>query len=109
MIRVVNKREHTPSPHDVYIGRPSVLGNIYSHRTGTLASIIVKNRAEAVARYAKWLDANYESDDKVRREIDRLVQMYKDGKHINLVCWCTPFQCHGDVIKRKVEKLAGEK
>jgi hypothetical protein len=55
MINVVNKK--TFKGGGVYIGRPSPLGNPYTHIADrrTLAQNVVKTRDEAVAKYAEWL------------------------------------------------------
>ncbi|MGK7635302.1 DUF4326 domain-containing protein, partial [Salmonella enterica] len=45
-------------PYDVYIGRPSKWGNPYSHKEDTLAEFKVKNRAEALEKYEKYLLEN---------------------------------------------------
>lgn len=53
-------------------------------------------RAEVIEKYRKWLW------DKIRSEhftLDDLVAM--DGK--NLVCYCAPMACHGDVLQKAVK------
>ncbi len=46
---------HKNMPHDVYCGRPSIWGNVFSHESGTLAQFRVTTRQQAVYSYAKWL------------------------------------------------------
>lgn len=107
MIKVVNKRRHTPRHDDVYIGRPSVFGNPFTHKEGTLARTNVASRSEAVKFYHGWLREQYISNPLITKELQRLADLFKAGKHINLVCWCAPKECHGDVIKDAIEKIAG--
>jgi hypothetical protein len=89
--RVVHKSE----PHDVYVGRPSIYGNPYSHKAGTAAKFRVASRAEAIARYETWLLA--------QPGLVALVQAELTGKVLG--CWCRPkegFQgrllCHAQVL-----------
>lgn len=101
-ITVVRKHGPKPAGRDVYIGRPSPLGNPF-------AIDIDGTREEVVAKYKVWLNqqiAHVASDDP-RRPIndilDTLVNAHRDGEDINLVCWCSPKQCHGDVVKAFIE------
>jgi hypothetical protein len=63
----------------IYIGRPGVWGNPYQiGPDGT--------REEVIEQYRVWLLASTLMDD--------LHQL----KGCNLVCWCAPLPCHGDVL-----------
>lgn len=78
---VLNKRTHKIDPKtDVYIGRPSKWGNPF---------VIGKdgNRTEVVEKYRGWLLTN-------KALIKDLPELYDK----NLVCWCAPQACHGDVL-----------
>jgi hypothetical protein len=106
MIRVVNKKTHKPSKADVYIGRPSPLGNPFTsiQNRKTLAQYMCKSREESIARYKKWILEKLEKGDPaVTSEIKRLKEKVARGEDINLVCWCAPLACHGDVIKEIIE------
>ena len=96
--KVVHKLYHVPTPHDIYIGRPSILGNPYSHKTGTLALYRTATATEAVVSYATWLKIKIVSKDP---EILRALQEIQDDSI--LVCWCKSPQnpeapCHGSVL-----------
>lgn len=81
MPSVLNKRD--PDARGVYIGRPSVFGNPFRiGRDGT--------RAEVVAKYETWLFSQPDLLSRVKRDLT--------GK--NLICWCAPSACHGDVLLR---------
>lgn len=87
-----------------YIGRPSVLGNMFTHKKGTKADVIVASREEAVAMYRKWIVYKIKQKDKdVLDELRRLKQIAINGE-LNLGCWCAPQACHGDVIKDILER-----
>lgn len=103
MIQVVNKYKHVPTKDDCFIGRPSPLGNPYSHMAGTTAIFTVSSREEAVQKYEEYLTSAVNDNVRVKTEIDRLVQKAVSGD-LNLVCYCKPKACHGDVIKKVIEE-----
>ena len=64
----------------VYIGRPSKWGNPFViGRDGSRADVIAKYRAWIVAQPA------------LMNALDEL-----GGR--DLICWCAPLACHGDVL-----------
>ncbi len=80
MPTVLNKRT---SSDGAYIGRPSKFGNpfvIGAHGT----------RDDVVEKYEAWLRSQPALMEAAKRELR--------GK--NLVCWCAPQRCHGDVLLR---------
>jgi len=86
MCRVLNKRNvRVMTCNHVYIGRPSKWGNPF---------VIGKdgNRQEVVRKYEEWLLNN-----KLMNDVHEL-----QGK--NLVCWCAPLACHGDVLLKYANK-----
>lgn len=101
MIRVVNKRSGVPG---VYIGRPTPLGNPFTHLpTRSLAEVQVGSRAEAIERYAAWLDEQLAEPGPARRMYEQLAAQARQGD-LTLVCWCAPASCHGDVLKVRLER-----
>jgi Domain of unknown function (DUF4326) len=75
-------------PNSVYIGRPSKWGNPFViGKHGTRTEVIEKYRAYILSR--PWLMAT-------------LPELR--GK--NLVCWCAPEPCHGDVLLELVQRGA---
>lgn len=74
--------------YDVYIGRPSVWGNPFSHLDDTLANYKVESRSEAILKYREWLLTQPRLLEKARKELRGKV----------LGCWCKPLPCHGDVL-----------
>lgn len=87
--RVIHCRDRgsIPAEEYVYIGRPSIWGNPFSHRPDTLARYRVASRAEAIAAYAHWL----QTQPALLRQLHTL-----KGK--TLGCWCKPQACHGDIL-----------
>ena len=89
MTRVVHcKRE----VYDVYIGRPGLWGNPYSHLPNTLAEFKVSTREEAITMYEIWL-----------KQQPELLAQLPTLKGKILGCWCKPQACHGDVLARLAE------
>ncbi|NGM37981.1 MULTISPECIES: DUF4326 domain-containing protein [Methylobacterium] len=82
MCRVLNKR-HTGLPaRAISIGRGSKWGNPFViGRDG--------DRATVIARYERWLADQHH----LLRALDEL-------RGCDLVCWCAPLPCHGDLLMR---------
>ena len=82
MPKVLNKRVDGIPPGAVYIGRPSVWGNPF---------VIGKDgsRDDVIAKYEAWL---------MTRPVLLAGLPQLRGK--DLVCWCSPAGCHGDVLVR---------
>ena len=76
--------------HDVYVGRPTIYGNPFSHLESTAAKFKVASREEAIEKYEEWLRA--------RPSLMRLVRQELKGKVLG--CWCVPKPCHGEVLAR---------
>ena len=86
--RVLNRRTDTIPPNAMYVGRPSKWGNPFTHLSGnTLAQFQVGSVAEAVAAYRHWLV-----------EQPELMAALQELRGKDLVCWCKPGPCHGDVL-----------
>lgn len=83
-MRVLNKRDGGVG---TYIGRPSKWGNPFViGKDGT--------REEVIEQYETW----------ARQRFDREDLMELAGN--NLVCWCAPLPCHGDVLVELVEEMS---
>lgn len=82
MPKVLNKtRDVVPLGEAVYIGRPSPWGNPFLiGRDGT--------REEVIRKFSEYLFANPDLVARVQAELR--------GK--DLVCFCAPEACHGDVL-----------
>jgi hypothetical protein len=94
MCKVINIKDKGDESNFVYIGRPTKFGNPYSHREGTLAEFRVASRKEALEKYEKYLLSN-----------PSLMESLHELKGKTLVCWCKPKACHGDILKKYVDKL----
>lgn len=83
MPRVLNKyKDHIPEDA-VYIGRPSKWGNQFAMQTRG-----PEERQRVIDRYTRYLSKHPELIVEIRKELR--------GK--DLVCFCAPLPCHGDVL-----------
>jgi len=88
MCKVLNARRagrHSTATQ-VYIGRPNKWGNPFViGRDGS--------RAEVIAKYRAWIVAQPE-----------LMGALDELRGRDLVCWCAPLACHGDVLRELANK-----
>ena len=81
MPKVVNKYHGNYPAGAVYIGRPGKWGNPFSiGKDGT--------RAEVIAKYRTMICDNPAMIEQAKREL----------RGRNLICFCAPQACHGDVL-----------
>jgi hypothetical protein len=86
MPKVLNKHRHGQLAGSVYIGRPGKWGNPFVvGRDG--------GREQVVALYRRWIMSQ-----------SRLLGSLGELRGRDLVCYCAPLPCHGDVLL----KLANE-
>ncbi|MFP1133318.1 DUF4326 domain-containing protein [Asticcacaulis sp. W401b] len=82
MCKVLNKHRHGVPEGAVYIGRGSKWGNPF--RMGADG-----DRAEVILRHERWMA----SQVALLRALDEL-------RGHDLVCFCAPAACHGDLLLR---------
>lgn len=100
-ITVANKHTATPQPGDIYIGRPSPLGNRFVlGRDG--------DRAQVIASYRIWLHGQLGAGpgNPAHAELHRLLGIARQ-RPLRLLCWCAPLPCHGDIVGALLRELAG--
>lgn len=87
--KVYNKH-HKDAPADaVYIGRGSLWGNRYTHlKSSYPGTVQVDSREEAVRLF----------EEEIRSNPQNILDIINDLKGKNLVCFCAPLACHGDVL-----------
>jgi Domain of unknown function (DUF4326) len=82
MCRVLNKHKAGRPADAVYIGRGSKWGNPF--RIGPDG-----DRATVIAKYERWL-----------RDQHHLLRALDELRGRDLVCFCAPARCHGDLLLR---------
>lgn len=85
-------------PGSYYIGRGTALGNPF----------VMNGEAErnfVCDQYELYFQGKlFDNDPAFMKELNRLYQAAK-SKDIVLGCFCSPKRCHGDTIKRYLDKL----
>lgn len=106
MITVKNKYTSKRESNDIYIGRGSPLGNPYCHLEieNSKAEFKCDTREEAVKKFENYITDKIEKKDPlICAELNKIYSLAKK-QDVNLVCFCKPKNCHGDIIKKIIEK-----
>lgn len=98
---VIVRNKKTYDGPGVYIGRnmPGQPG----HPLGNPFKVGPISREESIDRYKKLFYGAWVYDDTKKNALASLRKMYDNGEDINLICWCAPEACHGDIIKEWLE------
>lgn len=67
----------------------------------------IKRRMQVISAYAYDLARDRDSGGPMEQEIARIAERVRFGERIALRCWCAPLPCHGDLIRQRIEELAG--
>lgn len=104
-IKILNEKTDRYTIDDTYIGRGSILGNPFTHLPlgQTKAQVQVKTREDAILAYKNYAIEMIKTDKAFRGEMVTLLKKLLSGTDVNLVCYCKPLACHGDVIKEILE------
>ena len=87
MARVLNKRTDEILPDAIYVGRPSKWGNPYRMSKYRSRKLVIE-----------WYRRHIEQE--IRNGCVDLSELR--GK--DLVCWCSPLPCHGDILLELANK-----
>ena len=89
MPKVLNRKDVSNPPNSVYIGRPSKWANPF---------IIGKDgtREEVIKKYKNWLLET--------KWTTGLILDIEELRGKDLVCWCSPLPCHGDILLELANK-----
>ena len=83
MPRVFNRRMRDAPDDALYVGRPTIFGNPFIvGRDG--------QQGECVELFREWIMRD--EQEELRTQARKLLA------NRDLVCWCTPFPCHADVL-----------
>jgi hypothetical protein len=98
MTEVVNLKRGVVGDY-VYIGRPSIFGNPWSHLRVSGAHFRVSTRRESIDCYRGWLlgtDPRFAHLDQARRS--EILRQLPGLRGKRLACYCAPLPCHGHVL-----------
>lgn len=87
--------EKPKNPWDVKVDRSSILGNPF--KIG-----VDGDRDEVCDKHKIDFDKN--KDGKLKKELDRLLEIHKKYGKLNIFCWCCPERCHSETIKAFLEE-----
>ena len=79
---------HHIKTHDIKIFRPSIWGNPYSEKEGTLAKFKVETRDDALTKF----------EEMVRSDPEMMAKIKTDLKGKVLGCFCKGSRCHGHLL-----------
>ena len=99
-LKVVNKYKISSELgwQDIYIGRPSTLGNPYALKNESDRLIVIE-------QYRRWLWQQIQIKSKVYQELLTIATRIKSGTKIRLICFCSPKPCHGDIVVKSINWL----
>ncbi len=118
MIYVVHQKRSALNLKNVqYVGRPTILGNPFTHLTkNTKAMFIVPTVEDAVKQYDNHLMKSVSTghDSGEFKELLRLAEMYRRDGVLYLSCWCkdelaprpSDHCCHAEVLRREIYSLS---
>lgn len=104
-IHILNKH-HNKEPTDMktfYIGRGSPVGNPFSHLYSTPDEFLCIDRLHAIYSYKPYFIKQFKESAEFRNYLKTMLDELNLGNDIGLLCYCSPLECHGDVIKRVLE------
>lgn len=108
MPKVYNKKYRHPS-NAQYVGRPTLLGNPFSHLQNSIAEFKVSSVQEALAKFDTYARERAKEDPVYAAAIKALLNE-------DLLCWCAgvegltvndPLRCHGQLLIILSEELCG--
>lgn len=104
VINIKRKNGYFRHPRYVYIGRPSIWGNLFTHLTFLRSNglTIVPTQEHAVIAFRDWVfGRKYTHLEQQRREevLRRMSEL--EGKMLG--CYCVPDPCHGNVYVDMLE------
>ena len=94
-IELLNIKDYSEDDF-IFIGRPSIFGNPYSHKEKSQAKYITETRDESIEMYRKHLDEN-------PHIIDSLLKELQESNTNKIGCFCVPKKCHGEILIEAVE------
>ena len=104
MITVGNGRtDGWVGDNKIYIGR-----SCYGLEGSLLANPFpISNRIDrttSIKLYSSWLVKQAIENTAAWREVLRIAQMVREDQDIELMCWCKPKACHGDILVSVINK-----
>lgn len=97
-----------PEATGYYVGRPTALGNPFSHLKESTALWKVETRDEAVENCYEWIKSEIQKDGEVTESLLHLCKVYYLYGELTLYCWCVPKRCHAEAIAYIIENAVSQ-
>lgn len=109
-IKVVNKKSLSPELGytDVYIGRPSALGNPYRMNGEHTRKVVCDLYHRYLWKQMQIAWREPDAQNLVWNELKRIASLIKSGVNVRLICYCEPLDCHGNSIMKAINWLIEE-
>ncbi len=89
------------------LGNPFKIGEAFVTRT---KGKMIMDRDDVILAYDEYLQSRIrQHDGYIISALNRIGYKIIRGEDVNLICYCKPKACHGDVIKRIIEEKINEK
>lgn len=114
---IVVHTKRSSYPNTINVGRPSVLGNPYSHLPHAKNTTLTSSVEESVQRYKEWLSNKINTSITVCDALNHIILTGRKHGTVHLACWCkdetkplpSDHVCHADVIRNVImTKLSEE-
>ena len=107
IIKVVNKKTLTSEVGytDIYIGRPSALGNPYPMSGEHTRKVVCELYHQYLWKQMQIAWREPSAQNSVWNELKRITLLVKSGVNVRLICFCEPLDCHGNSICKAVNWL----
>jgi hypothetical protein len=109
MLKVINgKIDGFIGENKIYIGRYNKTYNLKPSPLSNPFKIVSKStieRNKVCQNYKSYIKGKYNTSSHIKQIINDLVDKYKDTNTYYLTCWCSPLQCHGDILIEFIEEL----
>lgn len=103
MVEILNTQDERPyRPYDFYIDRRSPVGNPYRMLREDSRDKVCDYYEEHFARMLE-VETPHPPGDFVRY-LNKILDALLQYGRVRLFCWCAPKRCHGETIKRWLEK-----
>ncbi|MBP0008066.1 DUF4326 domain-containing protein [Roseofilum sp. Belize Diploria] len=89
----------------IYIGRNNPKYRLYGGNQLANPYKIGKDgtREECIAKYKEWLWQCIKAENQIILKTLEMIKQRAETEDIELVCWCKPLACHGDILKSCLE------
>lgn len=112
MINIVNRYKgfEPDGINNIPIYRGHPLGNPFKiGGQNSVSGAGIMNRDDVILAYENWLFSQLKAGNPVViQALDQIAHKHMQGHEVNLICYCKPQKCHGDIIKAVIENKIKE-